>query len=113
MRKPLACFITAALLASASAGATAQDRADNAPVRVFDATELTPSRYTVIERVWTGTWRAPFWIPNHEDAGAAVAALTNKAASLGANGVVNLHCLNDAGGWGGGYYCYGLAIKLR
>lgn len=113
MRKPLTRFIAAALLAIAGAGATAQDRAENAPVRVFDAGELTPDRYTVIERLWTGTWRASFWIPTHDDAGSAIAALTSKAESLGADGIVNLHCVNDAGGWGGGYYCYGLAIKLK
>lgn len=113
MRKPLARFIAAAMLALASMGISAQQRAENAPVRVFDAGELTLDRYTVIARVWTGTWRAPFWFPSHDDSGAAVAALTGKAASLGANGVVNLHCVNDAGAWSGGYYCYGLAIKLR
>ena len=113
MCKKLARFIAVMLLAMAGAGVSAQDRAENAPLRVFDAGELPPDRYTVIERVWTGTWRASFWIPGHEDAGAAAAALTSKAASLGANGVVNLHCLNDAGGWGGGYYCYGLAIKRK
>lgn len=90
-------------IASASGGA---------PVRVFDAGELTPDRYTVLERIWTGTWRTLFWIPGHDDAGAAVTALTDKARSLDADGVVNLHCLND-GGWGGGYYCYALAIKLK
>jgi len=94
----------------AGVGVSAQDVA---PVRVFDAGELAPNRYNVLERLWTGTWRAPFWFPSHDDAGAAVTALTNKAASLGADGVVNLHCLNDTGAWGGGYYCYGLAIKLR
>jgi len=113
MCKQLARLIAVMLLAIAGAGVSAQDRTENVPVRVFDAGELTPSRYTVIERVWTGTWRAPFWISGHDDAGAATAALTSKAASLGANGVVNLHCLNDAGGWGGGYYCYGLAVKLK
>jgi uncharacterized protein YbjQ (UPF0145 family) len=84
-----------------------------APFRVFDTGELTPDRYTVIERLWTGTWRASFRVPRHADAGSAIAALTSNAASLGADGVVNLHCLNDTGGWGGGYYCYGLAIKLK
>lgn len=113
MRKPLACRIAAALLVIVSTGAMAQDRAETVPVRVFDAGELTPDRYTVIERIWTGTLRASFWVPSHEDAGAAVAALTSKAANLGANGVVNLHCVNDTGGWGGGYTCYGLAIQLK
>lgn len=87
--------------------------AETAPVRVFDAGELTLDRYTVVKRLWTGTWRAVFWIPSHDESGAAVAALTSEAARLGADGIVNLHCLNDRGGWGGGYYCYGLAIKLR
>ena len=82
-------------------------------MRVFDTGELTLDRYTVIERLWTGTWRASFWVPTPDDAASATAALTWKAADLGADAVVNLHCVNDVGGWGGGYYCYGLAIKLK
>jgi len=88
--------------------ALAQGGAETPPIRVFDAGELTADRYTVVERIWTGTLRTLFWLPGHDDAGAAVAALTDKARSLGADGVVNLHCLND-----GSYYCYGLAIKLK
>lgn len=113
MRKPLARLIAAALLVIAGAGAWAQDRAENAQARVFDAGQLPPKRYTVIERIWTSTWRAPFWFPSDEDTAAAVATLTDKATSLGADGVVNLHCVNDANAWGDGYYCYGLAIKLK
>jgi uncharacterized protein YbjQ (UPF0145 family) len=87
--------------------------AGESPVRVFDTGELTLDRYTVVERLWTGTWRAAFWIPAHRDAGSAIDALTSKAADLGADGVVNLHCVNDTGGIDRGYYCYGLAIKLK
>jgi hypothetical protein len=93
----------------AASAASAQDR----PIRIFDTGELTFDRYTVVERLWTGTWRASFWVPTHVDPSSAIAALTSKAADLGADGVVNLHCVNDVGGWGGGYYCYGLAIKLK
>jgi hypothetical protein len=99
------------LLVASTAGA--QDRAGVAPIRIYDAGELTLERYTVVERLWTGTWRASFWVPTHNDPSAAIDALTSKAADLGADGVVNLHCVNDAGGWGAGYYCYGLAIKLK
>lgn len=105
--------IAAFLLFVSAMAAGAANASGGAPVRVFDAGELTPDRYTVVERIWTGTLRALFWFPGHDDAGGAVAALTGKAASLGADGVVNLHCLNDTGGWGGGYYCYALAIKLK
>lgn len=87
--------------------------ADAAPVRIFDATQLTLDRYTVMQRIWSGTWRSVFWVSTYGDASDAIAALTSKAAAAGADGVVNLHCLNDTGGWGGGYFCYGLAIKLK
>jgi uncharacterized protein YbjQ (UPF0145 family) len=87
--------------------------ADAARIKVFDATELTLARYTVVKRIWAGTWRSAFWVSTHNDAADAIAALTSKAADAGADGVVNLHCLNDTGGWGGGYFCYGLAIKLK
>jgi hypothetical protein len=83
------------------------------PVRIFDTGELTLDRYTIVERLWTGTWRASFWIPAHRDAGSAIDALTSKAADLGADGVVNLHCVHDAGGIDRGYFCYGLAIKFK
>lgn len=104
--KEMLAAVSCALVASA---ACAQDQ----PVRVFDTGELTLDRYTVIERLWTGTLRASFWVPRHDDPSSAIAALTSKAADLGADGIVNLHCVNDVGGWGGGYYCYGLAIQLR
>ena len=113
MRKPLTRFIAAALLVVAGTGSMAQDSAEKPPVRLYDAGELPPNRYTVIERIWTSTWRAPFWFPSDEDAAAAAATLTDKAARLGADGVVNLHCVNDTNAWGDGYYCYGLAIKLK
>jgi uncharacterized protein YbjQ (UPF0145 family) len=107
-------FLPAGLLAAIACALTVSTvGAQDTPVRVFDTGELTLDRYTVIERLWAGTLRASFWVPTHDDPGSAIAALTSKAADLGADGVVNLHCVNDAGGWDGGYYCYGLAIKLR
>lgn len=98
------------LLMLVAAGARA---AEPAPMRVFDAGELSLDRYMVVKRLWTGTLRASFWVPEYSDAAAAISALTTEARDLGADGVVNLHCVNDAGNWGGGYLCYGLAIKLK
>ena len=106
----VAALVLSCVLCVAAGSARA---ADAAPVRIFDATELALDRYTVVKRIWTGTWRSAFWVPTHSDEADAIAALTSKAADAGANGVVNLHCLNDTGGWGGGYFCYGLAIKLK
>jgi uncharacterized protein YbjQ (UPF0145 family) len=87
--------------------------ADAAQVKVFDATQLTLDRYSVVTRVWTQAWRSAFWVPEYGTAADAIDALISKAAGAGADGVINLHCLNDTGGWGSGYICYGLAIKLK
>lgn len=106
--------LAAATLASAMciwAGAALS--ADAPPVRVFDATQLTLDRYTVIKRIWTQTWRAAFWIPEYDNAVDAIEALKTRAADEGADAVIDLHCLNDKDGWGAGYFCYGLAIKLK
>ena len=113
-RKWTALVTTGMLCCAAAAGAQAQQPARDAPVRVFDATELTPDRYTIIKRLWVESWRSAFWVPSHDDSGAAIAALTAEAARLGADAVTNLACLNDSRAWvARGYFCYGLAIKLR
>ena len=87
--------------------------ADAALVKVFDATQLTQDRYTVVTRIWTQSWRSAFWVPEYDKVEDAIEALTSKAADAGANGVINLHCLYDKDGWGAGYFCYGLAIQLK
>lgn len=87
--------------------------ADAVKVKVFDATQLTLDRYTVVTRVWTQSWRSAFWVPEYGTAADAIEALTSKAAGAGADGVINLHCVYDTDGWGSGYICYGLAIKLK
>ena len=110
--RTLACAALAANLLVANA--MAQGPAPQAPLRVFDATELTPDRYTVIKRIWVESWRSAFWIPAHRDSAAAIAALSAEAARLGADAVTNLVCLDDNRAWlDRGYFCYGLAVKLN
>ena len=113
--RKLTCSVVACLwCAVAALNAAAQEPARGAPLRVFDATELTPDRYTIIKRLWVETTRSAFWVPAHNDSGAAIAALTDQAVRLGADAIVNLTCLNDQRAWRNrGYFCYGLAIKLR
>jgi hypothetical protein len=112
MRKPTCCLIAATLLSMAGVNAKAQDRAGAPAFRVYDATELALQRYTVVKRLWTGTWRSSFWVSSYDDAPAALKALTDKAADLEADGVTNVHCVSEAAG-AGGFFCYGLAIKIR
>ncbi len=87
----------------------------SAPVRVIDAGELTLLSYTVLQRLWTGTWRSAFWTTTHDTSDAAIAMLTREAEKVGADAVTNLSCFRDHGAWYSpeGYFCTGLAIKLK
>jgi hypothetical protein len=108
-----ACSLIAAMLALVGATASAQeDRPEAPPIRVYEATELSLASYTVVKRIWAGTWPASLWVPTHTELADAIEALKAKAADAGADGVINLHCLSEAP-WDDRYFCYGLAIKLN
>ena len=89
--------------------------AADAPLKVYSPGELPLARYTVIQRLWVHMPESAFYIREHADSGAAITALVDEATRIGADGVVNLHCLNggqftvESPGW----YCYGNAIKLK
>lgn len=113
MKRVMTVVACCSILAAAAGPVPAAEPV--AQVRVFEASELTLDRYTVIERIWVESWRSAFWMPAHNDPADAISALTSKAARLGADGVTNLYCLDDRGGvwFARGYFCYGLAIKLK
>jgi uncharacterized protein YbjQ (UPF0145 family) len=100
------------LLLGSICGAAAQG---GTGLRVYQVGEITFNRYAVLDRIWAGSWRASFYVSTHADEQSAVAALKEEAARLGADGIVNLHCLNDGGGLSGGagHFCYANAIKLK
>ena len=100
------------LACAASAAGAAEARA---PLRVIEPGELTLLSYTVVQRLWTGTWRSAFWTTTHDTSDAAITMLTREAERLGADAVTDLACFRDRGTWFSpeGYFCSGLAIKLR
>ena len=94
--------------------AHAQGAADTAPVRVFDATELSLKQYTVVRRIPADSWRSAFQVTKFQDAGEAVQSLVAEASSAGADGLIDVHCLNDRGrGEQNAFFCYGNAIRFR
>ncbi len=86
--------------------------ADVAPAKLYAVGTLTPSRYTVIDRLWVARWRTAFDVPTQPNAAGATRELLAEAARVGGDGVVNLHCLAREPG-GAAYYCYGNVIKLK
>ena len=102
------------LAAAAGTSALAQEPLRQAPLRTFDATQLTPDRYTVIRRLWVDSWRTAFDVPAHPESSAALAQLSDEAVRLGADALTNVVCLNDDRAWfRRGYFCYALAVKLK
>jgi uncharacterized protein YbjQ (UPF0145 family) len=94
-----------------SVSAAAQPRS---ALPVYDSTQIALDRYTVIKRLGVQGWRSGYYIPSYADAASAVQAVLEEAARLGADGVVNLYCLNRSDRFRGeGHYCYANAIKLK
>jgi len=106
-------LIAAALLASC-AGAAAQSYPTD-HVRLYEAGEISPDSYTVVKRLWTGTWRSAFFLPSFPDAAAAIEAMKQEAAGAGANAVTNVVCIPDATlrPRASGVYCHGVLIKMN
>jgi len=91
--------------------ALAQDRR---AVAVYDSTQIALDRYTVIKRLGIQDWRSAFSIRSYGDAVAATDALLAEAERLGADGLVNLHCVSQSDmPPGRGYYCYANAIRVK
>jgi uncharacterized protein YbjQ (UPF0145 family) len=83
-------------------------------VPIYDATQIALDRYTVVKRLGVQGWRSGYFIESYRDAQTAAEALLQEAARLGADGLINLYCLNRSDRLSGdGYYCYGNAIKLK
>ena len=109
---PMVVRLLAVVMALASGLAVA---APGGVPRIYKIGEITLDRYVVIERIWVGTLRSAIWVPTHADQAGAIEAVLAEAARLGADGVVNLHCLHDRGGLRplAGHYCYANAIRLK
>jgi hypothetical protein len=84
-------------------------------VRLYRAAELRQGEYETVARLWVEAGRAAFWTPSYGSQEEGVAALRDKAAALGANGLINIGCYADPGLFSLGsesLVCYGKAIKV-
>jgi hypothetical protein len=84
-------------------------------VTVYDATQLAHDRYVVVERIGIDTWNSAFGIGGYRDEPSARNAVLARAERLGADGIINLHCLGQTDRLfnAAGYYCYGNAIRVK
>ena len=84
-------------------------------VQLYRTAELKQGEYETVARLWVEAGRSAFWAPAYSSPGEGVAALRDKAAALGANGLINIGCYADPGLFSLGsqsFVCYGKAIKV-
>ncbi len=86
MEKRIAA-ISMALSAAVLAGCASIKAED---VKVYTPAQLRQGEYETVKRLWVETWRTPFWVPSYSSPKDGIEALQDKAAALGANGLINV-----------------------
>jgi hypothetical protein len=115
MRMLGVCTILPAMLAvSACSSAPKQEAVDVSQVQVYRSMQLTPSRYTVVKRIWIDDWGSNVSYPSFDKEQAGIDAMKREAARVGANGIMHVICLDPSSGKStGGLLCYGDAVKVN
>ena|SRR5882762_1100576 len=104
--------VTAAVLVALLSGCATTKAED---VKIYTPAQLKQGGYETVKRLWVETWRTPFWVPGYSSPKDGIAGLQDKAAALGANGLINVDCYGDKGLFSFGsesFVCYGKAIKV-
>jgi uncharacterized protein YbjQ (UPF0145 family) len=116
-RTLLAAIAVCALAGCASAPQNnAAARPDD--VRIYGLGQIAASSYDVVSHIWADSWRSAYGMPLHASEAQGVASLRDEAARVGANGLVNVVCLDQgrANWWASpapAYLCYGVAVRVK
>ncbi len=112
-------LIVLAIGAISGCASVPPDVAKRAPeIKIYDTGQLPVYRYDVVRRIWVDSWRTAFGAPTYPTRDDAVAALQTEAAVAGADGLINVICLDQARGRlfaraEPAILCYGNAIRLK
>jgi hypothetical protein len=107
--------LLATLIACAALAACASRSGPTVPaseVQLYNSTQLTPTQYSVVERIWIDPASSAFGYPSFANPDDAIQAMREEAGKAGATGILNVMCM-DGNGWKNGrQLCYGDAIKF-
>ena len=116
----LAALVAASIgVLSASLGIAQDDAGQRAAeLKIYTFGEVNMSGYEVVGRPWIDSWRSAYSAPTFPSQEQAIAALRTEAARRGADGLLNVSCL-DQGRWKWSsntepaFLCFGIAIRSR
>jgi len=118
--RPFCALVAASIcVLAASTGIAQDDVAQRASeLKIYTFGEINGSAYAVVGRPWIDSWRFAYSMPTFPSQDEAVAALRTEAVRRGADGLLNVSCLDQARGnwnWFGNtepaFLCYGIAIR--
>ena len=117
---PLSALVAASIGALGAGHGIAQDVVGQraGELRIYTFGEVNMNGYEVVGRPWIDSWRSAYSAPTFPSQEQAISALRTEAARRGADGLLNVSCL-DQGRWKWSsntepaFLCYGIAIRTR
>ena len=87
-------------------------------VKIYGPSQIVRGQYDDVRYLWVDSWRAAFWLPSASSEADGIASLQAEAARLGANGLINVSCIDQGHfmwSWSRNpsILCYGHAIHVR
>jgi uncharacterized protein YbjQ (UPF0145 family) len=111
-RMALLVVATASVLAGCASAPQSDNPKSPDDVKIYRGSELVPSQYQIVSRLWTDSWRTWRRVPTYAKQEDAIASLRAEAGRIGADGLINVVCLNQQPGAETAMLCYGTAIRL-
>jgi hypothetical protein len=108
----LLATVIACVAVSACATSRSGPTVPASEVQLYNSTQLIPTQYDVVERIWIDTSRSAFTYPSFGQPDDAIHAMREEAGKAGATGILNVMCMNGDGWRNGQQLCYGDAIKF-
>lgn len=117
----LACAVAAALLlgvagcASKSKPVASKATVPPSEIKVYQTPDLLNNQYTLVEHVWTDSWRSNFTFPSFSTEADGIDAMKRAASSAGANALIHVICLDTRSkpSQSLNLICYGDAIRVN
>ena len=118
--RAISCVAAALLLVSVAGCASkpvtsSKARVSPSEIKVYQTTDLLESQYTLVEYVWISSWHSNLTYPSFKSEADGIDAMKRVASDAGANGLINVICL-DARSKASEkleLYCYGDAIRVN
>jgi hypothetical protein len=116
----LSALVSVAMSLLCACASTPQGDVERRPaeVKLYSMGQLADNRYEVVSRLWVDSWRSAFRIPTYPSEDEAIASLQAEAARLGADGLVNVSCLDQGRSTKSQnaeptVLCYGIAVRVK